>query len=160
MSYSPRHGSIPHVAAARYNSTPYPCRNNPASDNYRRTSYDHRYSHDHPCINKVPTTPRVHFARPVVRSISRKPTRMEYFYMNTLECHVDQCDACEPMLYDKLPYNCTKGRLLEKNILRNMWLSKDGRVCGRDDEWDCDVLVEVSRAYRAVLTLLHQVYPQ
>lgn len=79
--------------------------------------------------------------------------------MNMLENHVARCDACEPMLYNKLPYDCTRGRILEKNILRNMWLNKDGKICGRDDEWDCQVLVEVNRSYRAVLTLLRQVYP-
>lgn len=160
MSDSPRYRTFSNVATARHCPTQYSCSHDSNINDDRRTSYNRHYSHDHPYANQSRFTPRVHFARPVVRSISRKPTRMEYFYMNLLEHHVDGCDACEPILYNKLPYDCIKGRLLEKNVSRNIWLGKDGRVYGRDNEWDCEVLVEVSRNYQAVLTLLRQVYPQ
>jgi hypothetical protein len=152
----PRSETLPHRNSAPYSRIGY----HPISDDDRHTNNDRRHHHDRPYqyADYAMHTPRVHFARPVVRSISRKPASVEYFFMNLLEHHVERCEACEPMLYEKLPYDCTKGRILEKNILRNMGLTRDGRVCGRNDEWDCEVLVEVSSRYRAVLALLRQVY--
>jgi hypothetical protein len=121
--------------------------------------YRHKSNHHHGYHNQHEDTPRVRFAKPIVRSISRKPTRLEFLYMNLLEYHVDRCDACEPMLNDELPYDCTRGRLLEKNILRNIRVSRGGKICSTDGEPDCEILVEVSSRYSAVLTLLDQTYP-
>jgi hypothetical protein len=85
---------------------------------------------------------------------------MEYLYMNLLERHADHCEACEPMLNGQLPYDCIRGHLLEKNVLRHFKVNRDGKICSRGSEEDCMVLVEVSSRYWAVLALLQQVYPQ
>lgn len=110
---------------------------------------------------KMPSSryPHIRFARPIVHSISRFPTRVEYLYMNMLEHHVERCMACEPMLYGDIPFRCHRGSLLERPILYSFRVKRDGTICSTDGDFNCDVRVEISSDYWAVIGLLKQVYP-
>jgi hypothetical protein len=99
----------------------------------------------------------ISFANPVVRSVSRKPTRVEYRHMNLLESHTERCAACEPLLRGRKPSPCRRGEVLEIFVLHDLIIEKDGYVYSVYKERGYPVRVEVSRNYWAVLALLRQV---
>jgi hypothetical protein len=101
--------------------------------------------------------PHVRWAEPVVKSISRKPTRLEFLRMNLLESHADRCATCEPLLYNRKPPYCRRGCLLEDLVIRDLKVREDGRVYSTWREDGCLVRVEVPGQYLAVRALLEQV---
>ncbi|RAQ98954.1 hypothetical protein DDE82_008745 [Stemphylium lycopersici] len=108
-----------------------------------------------PC--PLPKSPNVHWEKTVVKSVSRKPTRLEYLRMNLLESHADRCTTCEPLLYNRKPAYCRQGCLLEDLVLRDLMLRKDGRIYSTEEECGHLIRVEVPYHYRAVNALLEQV---
>jgi hypothetical protein len=101
--------------------------------------------------------PRVRFANPVVKSVSRKPTRIEYLHINLLESHTERCAACERLLRNQMPSCCRRGEILEDLVLRDFVVRKDGYVYSVCTERGYPVRVELSRDYLAVRALLRQV---
>jgi hypothetical protein len=103
----------------------------------------------------------VRFAKDVIASFSRKPTRFEFFFMNRWEDHSDYCPRCEPILYGNFPRRglCRRGKMLAGVILRYFLVETDGRVYSTEDEGGCPVQVEISRGYWATHGLLKETYP-
>jgi hypothetical protein len=102
---------------------------------------------------------RVKFATPVVKSVSRKPSRAEYLHLNLLENHAERCAACEPLLHNKYPSYCRRGRCLERLVLQDL-IVKDGFIYSTNRERGYPVRIEVARHYWAVFALLEQVDDQ
>lgn len=77
--------------------------------------------------------------------------------MNLLESHTDRCNTCEPLLHNRKPAYCRRGRLLEDLVLRDLKLRRDGRIYSTEEEHGHLVRVEVPHHYWAVNALLEQV---
>lgn len=104
----------------------------------------------------------VHWESPVIKSISRKPTKFEFLYMNLLENHAERCRACRPLLTNHIPNYCRRGQMLENLVLRDFTVGVDGRVYSTLEErvrgeWVRRVQVEISQHYWAVRASLEQV---
>ena len=99
----------------------------------------------------------IRFANPVVKSVSRKPTRIEYLHINLLENHAERCIACEPLLHDQMPSHCRRGEILETLVLRDFVVKQDGHIYSVHKERDYAVRVELRSHYWAVRALLRQV---
>jgi hypothetical protein len=87
--------------------------------------------------------PHVRWAKPLVNSVSRKPTRLEYLRMN--------------LLYHRKTRFCRRGCLLEGLVLRDLTVKEDGRIYSTERERGYPVRVEVPYQYWAVTALLEQV---
>jgi hypothetical protein len=101
---------------------------------------------------------KVHFAQPVVDSISRKPTKREFLHINLLENHAERCSACRPLLYNGSPWHCHRGRRIENLVLDDLVIDRKGRIYSTSKEGGHYVQVEIARHYDAVHTLLRQVH--
>jgi hypothetical protein len=99
---------------------------------------------------------RVSFARPVVQSICRRPTRLEFLYLNLFENHVERCSQCRPILDGYIPYRCTQGQALEYFIVLSLWVARDGSIRSTQEERGCPVHVELPHTYKAAMVLLWQ----
>jgi hypothetical protein len=101
--------------------------------------------------------PHVRWAKPLINSVSRKPTRLEYLRMNLLESHVERCATCEPLLYHRKTRFCRRGCLLEGLVIRDLTVKENGRIYSTERERGYPVRVEVPYQYWAVTALLEQV---
>ncbi len=109
-----------------------------------------------PAIMKSHHNARVSFANPIIHSVSRGPTRLEFLYLNLFESHVERCSRCSPILEGYLPYRCTQGQALETLVLLSFWVARDGAIRSTQRECGHPVRVELSRAYKAAVALLWQ----
>lgn len=118
----------------------------------------HQYYYPHHHHGRDHRAPRVRFARPVVTSISRGPTRFEILYMNLLEDHSERCVRCELLRHGIFPYEglCRRGRVLSHIILGIFVVKPNGRIYSSEDEFGVPTLIEISPYYWATHGLLRQ----
>lgn len=100
--------------------------------------------------------PRVSFTSPVIQSICRRPTRLEYLYLNLFENHVQKCSRCIPILDGYIPYRCAQGQALEYFVVLSFWVARDGSVRSAQENCGYSVHVELPRTYKATAALLWQ----
>jgi hypothetical protein len=99
----------------------------------------------------------VRFANPIVQSVSRKPTHVEYIHINLLENHTERCVICRPSLNGERHSNCRRGKYYQKLVLQDFVVGKDGHIYSFYNEKDHPVQVEIARHCWAVYAILQQV---
>jgi hypothetical protein len=110
----------------------------------------------------IAMTSHVRFAKPIISSFSRRPTRAEFLYMNLLERHIERCRLCEKVISGRLPRDCgcRRGSILMDLVLRCFVVERNGKIYSTKDEFWRPVRVEISRSYWAVHGLLRAFYPR
>jgi hypothetical protein len=96
----------------------------------------------------------VSFARPLVHSFSRQPTKIERFYIEMYEYHVEGCSRCRPILGGYWSNACWRGNAIKVLITLSFWMSRGGKVYSTLDEHGRPVQIEMPQGFRAVSALL------